>query len=125
MHSENNPEELEDLPDPHATPDVEPDQEELLVGQIFLERLQHERDDLKRKSQIQNALLEQAKHTLFVTKYVFPAAIIVLAWHYSVPLWLGWLTEQQLTSLREIAYIAIALSSISLAGQKLWSILMP
>lgn len=111
--------------DPDTEQEVVPDEKAKLEEDRMIAQMRLDIDDLDRAAQLRGALLEQAKSTLFVTRFIIPLAILVLAWHYIVPLWLGWLTPQQLDWLKEISYGGFVVSSISLAVQKYLSYRIP
>lgn len=49
----------------------------------------------ERREKLEQALAIHAHYVIDVTKYVVPFTIMVLAWHFTLPEWLGWLTEYQ------------------------------
>ena len=104
--------------DPNTEDTVEADKKSKLESDLFHEQMQEELKELNRASQFRNALLEHSKYVLNVTKFIIPASIIVLVWHYSTPTWLGWLTPTQTESLQSVAYGGFVISSISLAAQQ-------
>ena len=113
------------LNDPNTDREVVPDEETKLIEQRMKKQMLLDIGDLERAGQLRGALLEQAKYILFVTRFIIPFAILALAWHYIFPLWLGWLTPDQLGWLQEISYGGFIISSISLAVQKYLSYRIP
>ena len=111
--------------DPNTDQEVVPDEKAKLEEKRIIEQMRLDIGDLERADQLRGALLEQAKYILFVTRFIIPFSILVLAWHYIFPLWLGWLTPKQLGWLQEISYGGFVISSISLAVQKYLSYRIP
>ena len=57
------------------------------------------RNDLERGEKLRVALAELAHSIIEVTKVIIPLSVVVLSWHFMLPKWLGWLTEEQLQGL--------------------------
>ena len=64
----------------------------------FDEVARRERDE-GRREKLEEALAVHAHYVIDVTKYVVPFTILVMVWHYTLPEWLGWLTEDQTNAL--------------------------
>lgn len=55
--------------------------------------------DRVRRDRLRQALAVHAHAIIDVTKFVIPLAILALGWHYILPEWSRWLTDDQIRNL--------------------------
>lgn len=90
--------------EPRSQPPLRPRSIEDFLRERVKQSIQDEKVELDhwdriREDELKQSLSESAHVILFAARIVIPLAMGVLSWHYMLPIWLRWLTEEQLQGL--------------------------